>query len=67
MQILDAVVPVPDDLQAGVIPATEEELASWAELEPGAGVMADEGARPLDAAGRNRTSMPVRSPARRST
>ena len=46
---LDAVVPVPDELRAGVIPASEEELASWAELEPGSDVMAEEGARPMDA------------------
>jgi acetylornithine deacetylase/succinyl-diaminopimelate desuccinylase-like protein len=49
LQTLDAVVPVPDELRAGVIPASEEELASWAELEPGSDVMAEEGARPMDA------------------
>lgn len=50
MQTLAAVVAVPDELRAGVIPPTEEEMRSWAELEPGAGVLAAEGARPLDAA-----------------
>jgi acetylornithine deacetylase/succinyl-diaminopimelate desuccinylase-like protein len=49
MQTLAAVVSTPDDLRAGVIPATNEERASWAELAPGAEVMAAEGARPMDA------------------
>ena len=49
LQTLGAVVPVPDELRAGAIPATDEELASWAELEPGSDVMAEEGARPIDA------------------
>jgi acetylornithine deacetylase/succinyl-diaminopimelate desuccinylase-like protein len=48
MQALEAVVAVPDELRAGVIPATEEEVRSWAELDPGAAVLAAEGARPLD-------------------
>ena len=48
MQALQAVVAVPDELRAGVIPPTEEEVRSWAELDPGAAVLAEEGARPLD-------------------
>jgi acetylornithine deacetylase/succinyl-diaminopimelate desuccinylase-like protein len=48
VQMLGAVVPVPEELLAGVIPATDEERAAWAELEPGADVMAEEGARPMD-------------------
>jgi acetylornithine deacetylase/succinyl-diaminopimelate desuccinylase-like protein len=48
MQTLAAVVPTPRELRAGIIPATDEEHASWAQLEPGADVMASEGARPMD-------------------
>jgi acetylornithine deacetylase/succinyl-diaminopimelate desuccinylase-like protein len=48
IETLDAVVSLPDELRAGVIPPTAEELASWAELEPGAEVMAGEGATPMD-------------------
>jgi acetylornithine deacetylase/succinyl-diaminopimelate desuccinylase-like protein len=48
METLEAVVAVPDELRAGVVPATEEEQRSWAELEPGASVLAGEGARPMD-------------------
>jgi acetylornithine deacetylase/succinyl-diaminopimelate desuccinylase-like protein len=48
MQTLEAVVAVPDELRAGVVPPAEEELASWRELEPGPAVLADAGARPLD-------------------
>jgi acetylornithine deacetylase/succinyl-diaminopimelate desuccinylase-like protein len=48
MQTLEAVVAVPDELRAGVIAPTEEELSSWRELEPGASVLAEAGARPLD-------------------
>jgi acetylornithine deacetylase/succinyl-diaminopimelate desuccinylase-like protein len=49
MQTLQAVVAVPDELRAGVIPATEEEIRSWAELEPGTAVLAADGATPMDA------------------
>jgi acetylornithine deacetylase/succinyl-diaminopimelate desuccinylase-like protein len=49
VQVIGAVVPVPDELRTGVIPPTDEERASWAELAPGAEVMAEEGARPMDA------------------
>jgi acetylornithine deacetylase/succinyl-diaminopimelate desuccinylase-like protein len=49
-EALRAVVSLPAELRAGVIEPTEEELASWRELEPGASVLEGEGARPLDAA-----------------
>jgi acetylornithine deacetylase/succinyl-diaminopimelate desuccinylase-like protein len=48
MQILEAVVAVPDELRAGVVPPTEQERRSWEELTEGADVLADEGARPMD-------------------
>jgi acetylornithine deacetylase/succinyl-diaminopimelate desuccinylase-like protein len=48
MQALAAVVAVPDELRAGTIAPTPEELGAWAELEPGEQVLRDEGARPLD-------------------
>ncbi|HEY7196546.1 MAG TPA: M20/M25/M40 family metallo-hydrolase [Gaiellaceae bacterium] len=48
MQTLDAVVSVPDELRAGVIPATEEEHASWSVLAPGSDVLAGEGATAMD-------------------
>jgi acetylornithine deacetylase/succinyl-diaminopimelate desuccinylase-like protein len=46
---LQAVVAVPDELRAGVTEPTEDELASWAELDPGAAVLATAGATPKDA------------------
>jgi acetylornithine deacetylase/succinyl-diaminopimelate desuccinylase-like protein len=45
---LAAVVAVPEELRVGVVPPTEEERASWRELDPGAAVLAEGGARPLD-------------------
>jgi acetylornithine deacetylase/succinyl-diaminopimelate desuccinylase-like protein len=48
MQALDAVVSAPDELRAGVIAPTDEERRSWAELEPGAAVLEEQGARPAD-------------------
>jgi acetylornithine deacetylase/succinyl-diaminopimelate desuccinylase-like protein len=48
MRALDAVATVPDELRAGVAAATEEERRSWSELEPGAEVLAEAGARPMD-------------------
>jgi acetylornithine deacetylase/succinyl-diaminopimelate desuccinylase-like protein len=48
MQTLEAVVAVPDELRAGVVPPTQEEIDSWAQLEPGAGVLAAAGARAMD-------------------
>ena len=49
MQTLEAVVAVPDELRAGVIPPTQEEIDSWGELAPGATVLGDAGATPMDA------------------
>jgi acetylornithine deacetylase/succinyl-diaminopimelate desuccinylase-like protein len=48
MQALAAVTAMPEELRAGAVPPTEEELAAWRELEPGADVLADQGARPKD-------------------
>ena len=48
MRTLDAVVGTPDALRAGTIGVTEEERAAWAELDPGAAILAGEGARPAD-------------------
>jgi acetylornithine deacetylase/succinyl-diaminopimelate desuccinylase-like protein len=48
MQTLEAVVAVPDELRAGVVPPTEQERRSWEELTSGAAVLAEEGARPMD-------------------
>ncbi len=53
VQTLSAVLPrdgrLPEPLRAGIVPPTEEELAGWRELQPGAAVLAEQGARPLDA------------------
>ena len=54
MQTLQAVLPGPDGLlpeplRAGITPPTEDELAAWRTLQPGAEVLADQGARPADA------------------
>jgi acetylornithine deacetylase/succinyl-diaminopimelate desuccinylase-like protein len=48
MRTLEAVVAVPEQLRAGVVPPTDEELASWVELDPGADVLAEAGAEPKD-------------------
>jgi acetylornithine deacetylase/succinyl-diaminopimelate desuccinylase-like protein len=48
MRTLEAVVALPDELRAGVIAPTAEELASWAELDPGDSVLAAAGATPMD-------------------
>jgi acetylornithine deacetylase/succinyl-diaminopimelate desuccinylase-like protein len=52
MRTLDAVVAkegrLPEPLRAGIARPTDEELAGWAELTPGADEMADQGARPMD-------------------
>ncbi|MFQ5426207.1 MAG: M20/M25/M40 family metallo-hydrolase, partial [Gaiellales bacterium] len=45
---LAAVTCVPDALRAGVIDPTPEEGEAWGELDPGADVLAAEGARPAD-------------------
>jgi acetylornithine deacetylase/succinyl-diaminopimelate desuccinylase-like protein len=54
METLRGVLPGEDGLppvalRAGAAPATEEELAAWRELDPGAQVLAEGGARPSDA------------------
>ena len=49
MKTLEAVTAVPDELRAGATPPTEEELRSWQELDPGTVVLAEAGARPMDA------------------
>jgi acetylornithine deacetylase/succinyl-diaminopimelate desuccinylase-like protein len=55
VQILQAVLPrdgrLPEPLRAGIADPTEEELAGWAELTPGAEELAAQGARPMDAKG----------------
>jgi acetylornithine deacetylase/succinyl-diaminopimelate desuccinylase-like protein len=48
MQTLGPVVSVPERLRAGTVPATQEEIDSWAQLEPGAKVLAAAGATPMD-------------------
>jgi acetylornithine deacetylase/succinyl-diaminopimelate desuccinylase-like protein len=48
MQTLEAVVATPDELRAGVVRPTQEEIESWAELEPGVEVLAAAGAKPMD-------------------
>ena len=45
---LAAVTPPPDELRTGVAEPTDEELASWRELDSGAEVLADAGATPMD-------------------
>jgi acetylornithine deacetylase/succinyl-diaminopimelate desuccinylase-like protein len=53
-KILAAVLPkdgrVPEPLRVGISPPTDEELAGWAELTPGAEELAGQGARPADPA-----------------
>ena len=50
MQALAAVVSLPDELRAGTIPPTEDELGAWQVLSRGGDVLAHEGARPSDGA-----------------
>ena len=53
MQALSGVLPregrLPEPLREGVVPPTEEELAGWAKLTPGAEELSAQGARPADA------------------
>ena len=53
MQTLSALVPadgpVREELRAGIAAPTEEELAGWSQLPPGADELAEQGARPKDA------------------
>jgi acetylornithine deacetylase/succinyl-diaminopimelate desuccinylase-like protein len=53
MRTLDAVVSTGDELRAGVTPPTEEERRSWEQLDPGAAVLEEAGARPMDASAAN--------------
>jgi len=52
MQVLGAVLPqngtVPEPLRAGIVRPSDEEIESWSALEPGADVLAAQGARPAD-------------------
>jgi acetylornithine deacetylase/succinyl-diaminopimelate desuccinylase-like protein len=48
LQMLAAVVEVPDELRLGVASPSDEEVDAWAQLAPGAEVLARDGARPLD-------------------
>jgi len=52
IQTLGAVVAVDgrlaEPLRQGITPPSDEELASWRELPPGAGELAEQGARPAD-------------------
>ena len=53
-RMLDAVLPGPDgrlpeDLRAGIVPPTPEEVAGWESLPPGDRQLAEVGARPADA------------------
>ena len=41
---------LPEPLRAGLIPPTGEELEGWRSLQPGANVLAEQGARPADPA-----------------
>ena len=40
---------LPEPLRKGLIPPTAEELADWASQQPGAEVLSDQGAQPMDA------------------
>jgi acetylornithine deacetylase/succinyl-diaminopimelate desuccinylase-like protein len=48
MRALDAVVLLPDELREGIAVPTDEERAGWRELRPGAEILTEEGARPMD-------------------
>ena len=50
IELLSAVSSTPQLLRAGAVPPTEEEVEAWAELDPGAAVLADQGATPADSA-----------------
>ena len=53
MQVLAAVLPrdgrLPEPLRAGIVRPSDEEIASWSELDTGSEVLAAQGARPADA------------------
>ncbi len=40
---------LPEPLRAGIVPASDEELAGWAELQPGLEAIEEQGSRPMDA------------------
>ena len=52
LQVLSAVLPrdgqVPEPLRAGIVRPSDEEIESWSALDPGAEVLAAQGARPAD-------------------
>jgi acetylornithine deacetylase/succinyl-diaminopimelate desuccinylase-like protein len=52
IQVLGAVLPqdgkVPEPLRAGIVRPSDQEIESWSVLEPGAEVLAAQGARPAD-------------------
>jgi acetylornithine deacetylase/succinyl-diaminopimelate desuccinylase-like protein len=52
MQVLTAILPrdgrLPEPLRAGIVRPSDEEIASWSELDTGAEVLAAQGARPAD-------------------
>jgi len=52
MEVLSAVLPqdgtVPEPLRAGAVRPTDEEIASWSQLDEGAEVLSAQGARPMD-------------------
>jgi acetylornithine deacetylase/succinyl-diaminopimelate desuccinylase-like protein len=54
LQALSGVLPrdgrLPESLRRGVVPPTAQELDDWALLQPGAGVLSDQAARPADRA-----------------
>jgi acetylornithine deacetylase/succinyl-diaminopimelate desuccinylase-like protein len=48
MRVLGAAVSVPEALRARVAEPTDDERASWSELDPGSAVLAEAGAVPMD-------------------
>ena len=46
---LRAVTDLPEELRRGIVAPTAEEVAAWEALDPGAEVLAEQGARPKDA------------------
>ena len=49
MRTLEAVTALPDELRAGVVSPADEERRSWQALDPGPVVLAEAGAKPMDA------------------
>jgi acetylornithine deacetylase/succinyl-diaminopimelate desuccinylase-like protein len=41
---------LPEALRKGIVPPTDQEMADWSSQQPGAEVLSDQGARPMDAA-----------------